>query len=132
MPGKSDNLQGTRQRTIKLIFMVEDEQDIAQIIIQAIEQETPHHITGRDALQAIHIHTPHLFILNYNLPDMNGLHLHDQLHNFEHLKDTPTLLLSAQSPPWEEVRRRQIIFLAKPFDLGEVLDTINMLLTKVA
>lgn len=135
MVGRVDTLNETGQRTIKLIFMIEDEEDIAQVIIQVIQHETPHHIhhhtTGRDALQAIHIHTPHLFILNYHLPDMTGLQLHDQLHTFDHLKDAPTLLISAQNPPLDEVRKRQITYLAKPFDLSVLLDTINTLLSQV-
>lgn len=127
---------GTEQTTTKLIFVVDDDKEIGLLVIRVIEQETSHHVhhhlNGKQALQAITVHTPHLFILDYGLPDMTGLELHDQLHNFEHLKDTPTLLMSAQTPPMQEVRQRQITFLPKPFNLTDFLHAVGTCLGEVA
>jgi DNA-binding response OmpR family regulator len=72
--------------------------------------------------------TPHLLILDYDLPDMNGLEMHDQLHALERLRNVPTLLISAIKPPMQEVRKRAITFLAKPLDLIELLRAIRRLL----
>ena len=124
---------GTPQQTSgKVIFVVDDDEDVGLLITQLIHTQTSHlawhHTSGSQTLQALSIHTPHLFILDYELPDMNGLDLHDQLHGFEHLRQVPTLLISAMKPPLRELRRRAITFLAKPFDLSELLDAIATLL----
>ena len=123
----------TNQNSEKVVFVVDDDEHIGLLITQLIQQETPHkawhHTTGGKALEALSLHTPHLFILDYELPDMNGLELHDQLHKFDSLRDVPTLLISAIKPPLRELRKRAITFLAKPFDLTELLHTISRLLT---
>ena len=124
--------EATNQISDKVIFVVDDDEHIGQLITQLIHLETPHkawhHTTGSQALEASRHHTLHLFILDYELPDMNGLELHDQLHLFEHLRHVPTLLISAMKPPLQELRKRTITFLAKPFDLTELLHTITRLL----
>lgn len=124
--------EATTQLVEKVIVVVDDDESIGQLIAQLIHQETSHkawhHTTGSQALQAITSQTPHLFILDYNLPDMNGLELHDRLHALERLSHIPTLLISATKPPIREVRKRAITFLAKPFDLTELLHTVTKLL----
>jgi DNA-binding NtrC family response regulator len=118
--------------TDKVIFVVDDDEQIGLLLTQLIHQETPHHAwhhsTGSQTLEAITTHTPHLLILDYDLPDMNGLELHDRLHTLERLRNVPTLLISAIKPPMQEVRKRAITFLAKPLDLIELLRIIRRLL----
>ena len=95
----------------KSILIVEDDADIGYLLVQIIHKETPHranhYINAGDALKAITTLTPHLFILDYSLPDMNGLELHDWLRSIDRLKHIPTILLSARNPPLEEMFVRQ-------------------------
>ena len=74
---------------------------------------------------------PHLLLLDYSLPDMNGLELYDWLQSFEHLKHIPTILMSARNPPIDEIHRRGIIYLRKPFAVTELLATIKKLFASV-
>src|SRR5690242_1422609 len=98
--------QAAEQSVNKLIVVVDDDEDIGLVILDLIHQHTPHqahhHLTGSQALQVASTHTPHLFILDYSLPDMTGLELHDQLHMLPHLRNVPTLLISAIKPPLHE------------------------------
>jgi DNA-binding response OmpR family regulator len=130
MSEQASGPNASSELTTKLIFIVEDDENIGILIVQTIHQETSHraihHPNGSSVLQAVRLHRPHLFILDYSLPDMTGLELHDQLHTFEHLKDTPTILISALKPPASEILARQITYLRKPFDLGELLEAIEM------
>ena len=132
MPPSMPTAKASEQTPCKVVFVVDDEEEIGLLITDLIHQHTPHqahhHPTASQALQAVTIHTPHLLILDYELPDMNGLELHDRLHTFEHLRNVPTLLISAMKPPLHELRKRAITFLAKPFDLMELLHTITQLL----
>lgn len=117
----------------KLIFIVEDDEDIGALLLQIIEQETNHkaihHINARNALHAMTRTMPHLLLLDYSLPDMNGLELYDWLQSFEHVKNTPTILMSARNPPLDEIQRRGIIYLRKPFAVTELLAIIKKLFT---
>src|SRR5437899_629008 len=90
---------------------------VLEVIRQETHHEGLHHTTGNQALEAVNIYTPHLFLLDYHLPDMNGFELHDQLHTFAHLQAVPTILISSSQPPLRELRKRHITYLAKPFEL---------------
>ena len=115
-----------------VIVVVEDDEEIGTLLTELIQEQTTlevqHHVTGNQALQVVSEALPQLFILDYNLPDMSGLELHDRLHTFEHLRTVPTLVMSSMKPPLRELQKRALIFLAKPFDLMELLHTITKLL----
>lgn len=119
----------TDRVAVKLILVVEDDEDIGTFLVQAIHQETAHraihHVGAYQALEAVKIVVPDLFILDYNLPDMSGLELYDQLQTFEHLKNSLTILISAYSPSLVEIRKRRILFIRKPFDLTKLLNAIE-------
>ena len=96
-------LQANMNSPSKLIFIVEDDEEIGNLLLQIIEQETIHkaihHVDARKALKAATQVMPQLLLLDYSLPDMNGLELYDWLQSFEHLKNIPTILMSARNPP---------------------------------
>ena len=119
----------------KLIFIVEDDEEIGALLLQIIEQETNHkaihHVNARNALNAMMRTMPHLLLLDYSLPDMNGLELYDWLQSFEHVKNTPAILMSARNPPLDEIQRRGIIYLRKPFAVTELLSIIKKLFSNM-
>lgn len=116
----------------KMIVVVDDDEEIGTLITELMHEhsihEVRHHVTGNQAIQAMHTSFAHLFILDYHLPDMIGPELHDRLHTFEHLKTVPTLLISSVKPPLRDLQQRAITYLAKPFDLMELLHTVTRLL----
>ena len=126
--------KATGQAPAKLIFIVEDDEEIGYLLVQVIHQETAHkaihHINARNALNAITRLAPHLFILDYSLPDINGLELHDWLQSFDHLKYSKTILMSARNPPLEEISKRGILFIRKPFAVTKLLETIQNVLDR--
>lgn len=124
--------RATNHNSTKLILIVEDDEDIGYLLVQIIHQQTGHlaihHVNARDALNAINKLTPHLFILDYSLPDMNGLELHDWFRSIERLKHVQTILMSARNPPLEEIRKRGILLIRKPFAVTKLLENIEALL----
>jgi DNA-binding response OmpR family regulator len=113
----------------KLIFIVEDDADIGQLLVQIIHQQTSHralhYLNAGDTIKAIMTLTPHLFILDYSLPDMTGLELHDWLRSIDRLKHVPAILLSARNPPVDEVQKRGILLIRKPFAVTRLLAHIE-------
>src|SRR5947209_13836948 len=85
----------------KCILLVEDDPANAALLYEVISRETPHHAfvvsNAGAALQFVRHTRPHLLLLDYLLPDMNGLQLYDRLYMMEDLSNIPALLISAAS-----------------------------------
>lgn len=113
------------------ILIVEDDDIIGKLLIDLILLETPYNAIlindGKEALEVALKIKPCLCITDYKLPSMNGLELYDQLHATEAMKNTPAIIMSA-SLPEEEVASRHLIGLHKPFDLDDLLHTVELLL----
>ena len=119
------------QRHSKLIFIVEDDAIMEEFLVLALSDETPYQViavpNGFQALEAVKDIKPQLFILDYLLPEMNGLELSDRLHSIEDLAETPTIMYSTNLPT-KELQKRKIIGIPKPFELDELLSIIERLL----
>jgi CheY-like chemotaxis protein len=116
---------------VKTILVVEDDEDIGSFIVEALLQETPHQAllvtNGSKALETVKTIKPNLFVLDYLLPRMNGIDLYDQLHATKELEHIPAIMMSANLPA-SEARKRKITCLKKPFELDELLQTIEKLI----
>jgi DNA-binding response OmpR family regulator len=114
--------------SVKTILVVEDDADIGTFIVLAISQETKHstHLVtdGFQALKATYDLKPDLLILDYQLPHMNGIELYDKLQARKELAGIPTIMISARLPT-QEIARRNITGVKKPFELYELLRTIE-------
>ena len=117
--------------SIKTILVVEDDAGIGTFLVQAILQETPYQAMlvtdGFQALNTVNNIRPSLFILDYQLPRMNGIELYDQLHIIEGLEEIPAIVMSARLPK-NEIEKRQLIGMSKPLELDDLLFTIEKLL----
>ncbi len=126
---KQPSIKGVHHK--KMILLVEDDANIGEVLTQAINQETPYTALlvadGLEALQAVEEVEPSLFILDYQLPQMNGIDLYDKLHTIETLAHVPAIMISARLPQ-QELDKRQILGMHKPIDLDEFLQTIEDLL----
>lgn len=127
----ADNPSGEREQKIKTILVVDDDAAIRELLTLALEMETPHHALpatdGLQALERVKTQIPALFILDYHLPNMDGLALYDHLHSIEELKGVPALLVSANFP-LGEVEKRRVFHITKPFELEELLQMVKQLL----
>ncbi len=112
----------------KTILVVEDDELIGTFLAEAISQETAYHpllvSDGFEALKVTHDIKPSLFLLDYRLPKMNGVELYDQLHTREGLETVPAIILSANLP-LQELTKHGLVGLKKPFDLDQLLQTIE-------
>jgi DNA-binding response OmpR family regulator len=117
----------------QLILLVEDEPAFEEFLVQAIVLETPYRVVAaHDGFEALHVVSaikPRLLILDYLLPGMNGLELFDALQRMEAVTGTPTIMMSATLPT-QELAKRKITGLSKPFNLNEFLEIIDTLLAE--
>ncbi len=129
---QSDEQTGTEAHAqVKTILVVEDDVYIGEVLVQAISQETPYIAVlaqnSNEALNTVKGVKPSLFILDYQLPHMNGIELYDTLHTDRELAMVPALMISARLPI-QELKKRNIKGMNKPLDLDEFLQTIEQLL----
>ena len=120
------------QGGVKTILLVEDDVNIGEVLVQAISQETPYMVvlatSGSQALEIAHSIKSNLFILDYQLPQMNGIELYDQLQAMPQLNNVPTIMISALLPRQELAKRSAIRAMQKPIDLDEFLEAIESLI----
>lgn len=116
---------------VKTILLVEDDMYIGEVLVQAISQETSFNAilvqSGDEALNTVKNIKPDLFILDYQLPRMNGIELYDKLHAIVELTQVPAIMISAQLPT-KELKKRNIKGMNKPLDLDDFLQTIEQFL----
>jgi DNA-binding response OmpR family regulator len=119
-----------------LILLVEDDPDNAQLFLHILTQETSLRVfwatNGMAALHFTEHVKPQLFLLDYSLPDTDGIRLYDRLHARKELEAVPALILGASLKGVEDdIKRRGLLALEKPFDLDEFLSTLDFLLRLV-
>ncbi|GCE10453.1 response regulator [Tengunoibacter tsumagoiensis] len=115
----------------KKILLVEDHPMFTQIMQCALELYTPHQIlhqqSGDQILSVLSSYQPDLLVLDYNLPGMNGIELYDFVHSTKEFMHLPSLMVSADLPV-QEIRRRNLPGLFKPFPVSEFLQAVGELL----
>src|SRR5512142_1592212 len=132
MPDETDSTPEGIYQKAKVILIVEDDEDVGSFLVQAIQQETPYHpiwvSDGFAAFKTVHNMKPDLFILDYQLPHMNGIEVYDQLRARQELADVPALLMTAGTGmPRHSLEKRKIVGLSKPLELSAFLEMIDKL-----
>jgi DNA-binding response OmpR family regulator len=125
------DMKNQHEEYIKTILLVEDDAIISELLTQMIIQETSYQIfsvsDGLEALSLVKNIKPQLLILDYWLPFMQGIEVYDTLHATEGLEEVPAIMLSVHAPV-QEINKRHMTYIRKPFDITKLLDTINRLL----
>ena len=118
---------------IKTILVVEDDEDMGTFLVLALREESPYQALlvrdGYQALKVVHDLKPSLFLLDYKLPGMDGIALYDRLHAITDLADIPTIIISATLPR-RALQERHLTGVTKPYDLDQLLHTIDRLLAQ--
>ena len=131
MPHSKEQAHEEEDTKAKMVLVVEDDVGIGNFLVQAILQETSHQAMlvtdGFQALKAVASIKPSLFILDYQLPRMNGIELYDKLHAMQGFESIPAIIVSARLPR-QEIEKRKVIPMSKPLELDDFLNTIDRLL----
>jgi len=114
------------------IVLVEDEQSIAEAIILNLELEnytTSHFNNGQVAIDNLkELADANLVILDVMLPEVNGIEICKQLRK---ISNVPVLFLSAKGTSTDKIEGLKsggTDYLAKPFDLEEMLLRVQILI----
>ncbi|GAC1403423.1 MAG: hypothetical protein NVSMB49_20850 [Ktedonobacteraceae bacterium] len=115
------------QVPVKTILIVEDDPSIGEMFMQTLLSENIYNpllvVSGAEALEIVKEATPALLLLDYHLPNMNGLELYDHLHAIPHLSHVPAILITAGVLQYD-IQDRHIVGMSKPVDINKLLDII--------
>ena len=120
---------------LKRVLIVDDEPEIVSLISELLEQDGRFEVrsasTGYDAGMETERFKPHLIVLDYMLPDINGNIVCQRVRENDENGDTRVLCVSGVVEQNEVEKLRQAgadDFLKKPFNLRELVERIENLL----
>lgn len=122
----------------KLILLVEDNQDTADLIIRVLRRNNIEAdiVVVRDGVEALaHLFgggtsLPHVVLLDLKLPKLNGLEVLRRLRTDERTRFLPVVLLSSsceESEILESYRRGANSYVCKPVNFNEFSEAIKQL-----
>lgn len=115
------------------VLIVEDDEFIASLIADALREETsarPFVLhNGKDAIRFLADQPVDLLILDYQLPGANGIEVYDTMRQNTRAKHTPVLFITANDKR-ADFHRRGLTYIRKPFNLFELLATVEDHLSK--
>ena len=120
----------------KLIFVVDDEEDMLKVLNKRLSENNYSVITannGYDVLDIAKKKKPDLIILDVMMPGVDGSDAAATLREDTQTADIPIIFLTALYSKEEEIKKGKIIagnvFLSKPFEIEELLKTIEDVLS---
>ena len=115
------------------ILLVEDAYDLAKMIISELEAQGYHVLHKCDGVSALHAYTteqPALVILDWMLPELDGLEV---LRRIRQTSTAPVLMLTARSQETDRVVGLELgadDYLTKPFSMRELIARVRALLRR--
>ena len=128
-------IQPTAETSGFKILVADDEQDLRSFLVSELSRihEVIEASDGVEALALARQHEPDLILLDYMMPDKNGMEVCRTIRNDRRLTHIPVIMLTARAD--EEIKLQCLEagasdFVSKPFALGElslrVKNQINM------
>lgn len=119
----------------KRILILDNNEDLLHIVNEILSYEKFEvHTTSttNDILEVAQSFDPHLIILDYQLSDSNGDDICNKLKNDARLSHIPVMMFSAyvtRDAHHPNAHGCDAV-IAKPFDLNELVDKVNILISK--
>jgi DNA-binding response OmpR family regulator len=121
--------------TGKKILVIEDEQDVAKVLVKRLSSAGYETILALDASMGVreaHKSKPHLIVLDLMLPGGGGLSVLKNLKMSTHTMSIPILVLTGSQ---DEAYKKKVLeagveaFMQKPYEIDAVLSQIKDILT---
>jgi DNA-binding response OmpR family regulator len=126
----------TPQPVPKLIMLMEDEDDIARLIVHHLESAGFRIHRPERSLSLIsdaENDRPELFILDLMLPGLDGFQLCRAIRQHSGLREIPILILTARTAPEDRARALESgadQYMTKPFSPSALLASVQILIAR--
>jgi DNA-binding response OmpR family regulator len=117
-----------------LVFLVEDEEDIARLIshnLQAAGFDVQSFVSGNSVVSEGLRETPSLFLLDVMLPGADGFEICRQIRQTPTLSSTPIIFLTAKTAEADRVKGLELggdDYITKPFSPRELVARVRSVL----
>ncbi len=121
----------------ELIFLVEDDRDLADLIAYNLEREgfrVKVFSRAMEFFKEIEKSTPQLLLLDIMLPDIEGFRIASFLQNRPDLKDIPIIFLTARGSEEDKLKGFELgadDYITKPFSVRELISRVKAVLKRV-
>jgi DNA-binding response OmpR family regulator len=119
----------------KKILIIDDELNVLRVLKSCLERKKCFHIClacdGEEALRKINENPPDLIILDLGLPKLPGIEVCKKIKMNERFKNIPIIVLTGKIEEVDKIICKVIgadFYMTKPFDLQELLKTVNKIL----
>lgn len=118
------------------IFIVEDDEDIRELVIYALESasfSSRGFESAADFYKALEGERPDLVLLDIMMPEEDGLSILGKLRQTGDYEDLPVILLTAKSSEADKVKGLNLgadDYLTKPFGVMELIARVNAVLRR--
>lgn len=118
------------------ILIVDDDADIRDILKLTLEEESYEVIegaNGEEAIKLIESKTPHMVILDYKMPKLNGAQVCKLIKKDILLRHMPVIMLTGKSETSDKIQGIDAgadDYIVKPFEPPELLARIRMILRR--
>jgi len=122
---------------MKKIWIVDDDEEMARavtLMLKLLRCETRHFLNARLAGKAIlDGQRPDLFILDINMPEVNGIMMLEFIRQRKEVKDLPVIMLSSEATDVqidEATNKGADAYVTKPVSLEELEEAMKMAFRK--
>ena len=121
---------------MQTILVIDDEADLARVVVRALEQEGYDVILATDGVTGLRIareHRPDLVVLDLTMPDIDGLDICRVLRSEPRSARLPILVLSARASAADRVLGLELgadDYLVKPFVSQELAARVKAILRR--
>jgi CheY-like chemotaxis protein len=109
------------------VLVVDDEPSIAELLVDVLDSagyRVLRAANGRTALAIARRERPALVLTDRMMPEVDGVEFTHRLHSSPITRDIPVVLMSSTRP--DSGIMGDIPFLAKPFELDDLIHTVEM------
>jgi len=122
------------ENTSKRVLIVDDDPAILELFVDALQRRVGFEVktaaTGYEAGMLTESFRPHVIVLDYMLPDINGTTVCRQIRQRDELANTRIVFISGVVDPQEIASLRSAgadDFVSKPFDIERLLAKVEAL-----
>ena len=118
------------------VLVVDDEPNVLRSLVQYLtieEFEVETASNGIEALEKVDSFNPELILLDVMMPGMDGFEVLDRVKALPGHANTPVIMLTAKDQSSDVLKGYQsgaTSYLVKPFNLDELVETINQTLDR--
>lgn len=129
-----DSPEAPRQMEGRIVYVVEDQDEIARLVCAALDQHgfrSEHFRTGTNFLQSLKRKAPAISVIDLGLPDLDGLHLVRQV---QAVCDSAILILTGRQSVDDRILGLELgadDYMVKPFEPREVVARVNTILRRL-